>query len=52
MVLPKRSMVPLLLSAAALTVLVALRLPPLVPTWTVPLLVLVRVPPTVRLLPP
>src|SRR3977135_466919 len=45
-------MVPLLLSAAALTVLVALRLPPLVPTCTVPLLVLVRVPPTVRLLPP
>src|ERR1700716_390420 len=36
-------MVPVLLSAAALTVLVALR---------VPLPVLVRVPPTVRLLPP
>src|ERR1700730_6363038 len=52
LVLPNRSMVPLLLSPAALSVLVALRLPPLVPTCTVPLLVLVTVPPTVRLLPP
>ncbi len=45
-------MVPLLLSPAALSVLVALRLPPLVPICTVPLLVLVKAPPTVRLLPP
>src|SRR5271169_1979905 len=49
---PSRSIVPVLVSPAALKVLVALRLLLLVPTCTVAALVLVSVPPTCRLLPP